>query len=119
MNRHFRFDSVRLLVDDNGRKVWRTFKAAWLVGVGFPDGSLVMGQPAQDLRQRDKFSVLLGPSGRIAVYRQASGQKAGTLETFDSLAAAKGHIPDDILGEAEITAGVRKRDDYPEEPWEL
>jgi hypothetical protein len=67
-----------------------------------------LGEPSGDFRDGQRFRLVLIPEDAV-----------GSLEIFDSLAAANGHIPDDIFGEAEITAGVRKRDDYPEEPWEL
>ncbi len=82
--------SVRLLVREGDRIVWRTFKGRWLVGIGTPDGLTVLGKSARDDEDgSDYWCILEGAGGKFAAYRHDWQQTGGILEVFDSLAAMR------------------------------
>jgi hypothetical protein len=113
---------IRLLVEEDGRKIWRTFRGQCLVGRVGPDGELsVMGRWAKAAggAGRDPafdYYVIQASSQKFVIYRRPTDSSVGTIQICDDLAALEVALPADLFAEARsrISPAQRRCPGYPE-----
>ena len=113
--------SIRLLVDENEGKVWRTFEGKWLVGSSRgPSSEVVLGWPAKS-KGGDScdWAVIRAKSGKLVVYVQNFSEESVRIEVYDSFEAMEKEIPAEVANEAARAAGIRPEPAYPEEPLDV
>ena len=111
---------IKLLVEERGRKVWKTFQGAWLVGCAI-DHKLFLGQVTRDHKRwgHDEWSVLQSEKGKLVVYRRDSLSDVGNITVFDTMEDMRTKIPEEVFEDAAEAAGLRPPLTYPEEPLDV
>jgi len=113
---------IRLLVEENGERLWRTVEGRCLIGSCGPDGELaVMGRWTKTEGPRTDFYAIQTLSGKFVIYKRPADSPVGTIEIAQDLAALEKLLPPDLYQEAiqRAVAGARcRRRGYPELPLE-
>ncbi len=107
-------ESVRLLVDQDGQQVWKTFEGTWLVGITGGHG-VVLGTSAGGCN----WSVIRAKSGKYVVYVNSYEEGGRSVQVFDTFEAMKSAIPAEVAEEAGREAGIIARPKFPEEPLDV
>jgi len=108
-------DVIKLLVNDGGRAVWKTFQGRWLVS-----GSETMGTPGI-LPGKGMFlwKVAESKGNKLAVWRAKDPDEPGEITIYDSWSAMRPDVPEHIFTYAQRTGGILERPQYPEEPLKI
>jgi hypothetical protein len=105
---------IALLVDQDGRKVLRTFRGTWLVGF----------QPFADARQDYRvlgtsdglsavdWAVARGESGKFVVYKETFKGSA-TIQVFDSFEEMARAVPAKVETMVARACGLLPKEEYP------
>ena len=111
---------IKLLVEEGGRKVWKTFRGTWLVGWAVED-KIFMGTVASDHKRwgYDEWFVLQSEKDKLVVYRRDSHSDVGTITVSDTMDDMRNQIPEKVFEEAAEAAGLRPPRTYPEEPLDV
>ena len=111
---------IKLLVEERGRKVWKTFRGAWLVGFAVSD-KLFLGPVAKDHKRwgHDEWFALQSEKGKLVVYRRDPLSDVGTITVFDTMEDMRTKIPEEVFEDAAEAAGLRPPLTYPEEPLDV
>jgi hypothetical protein len=118
--------AIRLLVEENGHKIWRIVQGKCLIGRVGPDGELsVMGRWAKAAAGSGRdtafdYYVIQTASHKFVVYKRPADSSVGTIQICDDLAALEPALPADLYAEAvsRISPAQRRRPGYPELPLE-
>jgi hypothetical protein len=118
---------IRLLVEEDGRKIWRTLQGRCLIGKVGPNGELsLMGRWAKAAggAGRDSafdYYVIQAAGGKFVIYRRPTDSSVGTVQICEDLAALEAQLPADLFAEAasRISPGLRPRSGYPELPLDV
>jgi hypothetical protein len=113
---------IRLLVEEDGQRLWRTVEGRPILGSAGPDGELgVMGRWTKTEGPRIDYYVIQTTTGRFVVYQRAADSAVGTIQIAYDLAELEHLLPRDLYQEARQRAlpGSRSRQPgYPELPLE-
>jgi hypothetical protein len=110
-----KIEPIRLLVEESGGKVWRTFEGRCLVG-GPQSG---MAAEAPDGRD-GWWSVIRSKAGKFVLYLEqvvARDEYRGSLEVFDSFEEMAARAPERIVKLAAKAMGPKPI--YPEHPLDV
>jgi hypothetical protein len=117
---HAYVEEIRLLVEEDGQKLYRTLRG-WLLNGMLYKGQPSLGLTAQDLKAKQEHFVLWAENGKVVVYTRERGAvgEPGTITVYDSFEAASQHLPQELYRAALVRARLLKEDDYPERPLEF
>jgi hypothetical protein len=111
-----RMETIRLLVEENGEKLWRSFEGCALVGS--VDGKIALGRRGGD--HGGGLLVFQSASGKLVVYRTPSHvtSEPGTIEIYADFAALCAVVPLAVYDEVAVKLGVQAPVTYRELPLE-
>jgi hypothetical protein len=109
-------ETIRLLVEEDGEKLWRTFEGRALVGS--MDGKIALGRPGEG--GKGGLLVFQSASGKLIVYRTPNHVTSapGVIEIYVNFAALCATIPLAVYDELAVKLGVQAPVTYRELPLE-
>jgi hypothetical protein len=106
-------EQIRLLIEDQGRIVWKVFEGEWLVG--WSDLA-----PPGDWKDKIFFwRVAQSTNGKLIVGRSSDIIGPAELAIYATRDEMRANVPKRIFESAEKAAGLRVDPVYPEEPLEV
>jgi hypothetical protein len=108
-------EPVKLLVDENGGKVWRTFEGEWLVGTA------ASGMWGEHKSRCGWWSVVRSKRGKFVLhFDELTGkERRSGITVFDSFDAMEPLLPPKVADKVAIAAGIRPEVTYPEVPLDV
>jgi hypothetical protein len=119
---------IRLLVEENGSKLWRTVEGRFLLGSANIYGDPALGRPVvtpeslgAQWNWRADWYVIQAKSGKFIIYKRPADSSVGTIGICEDLAALASALPGNLFREAteQMDRGEGSRaPGYPELPLE-
>jgi hypothetical protein len=106
-------ERIRLLIEHQGRIVWKTFQGKWL------EGATDMGLPADHNDEIFFWRVAQSENGKLIVCRSSDIDGPGELAIYETWDDMRPNVPQRIFEYAEKEAGLRQDPIYPEEALEV
>lgn len=115
-------ENISLLADRDGRKVLRTFRGTWIVGMQLQHGYKVVGVPCEEAKvdSMSDLAVIRAESGKFVVHREFFKGPI-TIQVFDSFDDMAKEVPATIARRVARMCGLEQfpEEEYPVEPLDV